>query len=575
MGKRLRRASLVMGALVSAAVLAATASASTYIRHVPSTGSGSFHADVPGSPAFQDPEFPGGGEGADPDARSTAGGRHTTVTDRRLTRGLGLSRIVPNTAVTANLGGLALSFDGLDHFDTRTASNGNQFSGEPPDQGLCAGNGYVMETINSAIRVYRSNGTPASGVAAFNEFYGYPPAINRTTGKFGPYMFDPSCLYDRTTNRWFHLTDTLAQDRNTGDFTGDGWSILPFLRPATHWEPGRSTGSRPPTTERTASRTITVTWGRASATTRTSARTPTGSTSPPTSTRSSQTSTPARRSMRSPNGSSPRVCMTRRWCISTTRGSPVTRASRCGLRSPRATTTPGQTAPSGSSARWPPRRQTARAPTSDRGLGPDQHGIARHRASERGAPQRDPERQPVRRATSVAAATRLDAAAHVPQQHNAGNAVRRRLLAVVLRTDRGAAAQPADSVAGFERYPHAAGELGRRRPLGCARHRRRSVGQPPGRNRLVRHPPDDRERRVDGSLVRQGTLAVANANITYPAIGVLPNGRAAMTFTLVGPTTFPSAAWTTLSVAQGTGDVRIAGQRCRPAGRVRRLQGVR
>ena len=226
-----------------------------------------------------------------------------------------------------------------------------------------------METINSAIRVYRSNGAPASGVAAFNEFYGYPPAINRTTGKFGPDMFDPSCLYDRATNRWFHLTDTLAQDRDTGDFTETAGSILPFRRQATRWEPGRSTGFRPPTTEPTASRTTTVTWGRASATTRTSARTPTGSTSRPTSTRSSVTSTPARRSMRSRSGSSLQVCRTRRWCISTTRGSPATRASRCGLRSHRATTTPGRAAPSGSSARWPPRRPTARAPTTGSGSG--------------------------------------------------------------------------------------------------------------------------------------------------------------------------------------------------------------
>ena len=69
---------------------------------------------------------------------------------------------------------------------------------------------------------------------------------------------------------------------------------------------------------------------------------------------------------------------------------------------------------------------------------------------------------------------------------------------------------------------------------------------------------------MHGSLVRQGTLAVANANITYPAIGVLPSGRAAMTFTLVGPTIFPSAAWTTLNVAHGTGDVRIAGRGAGP-----------
>jgi hypothetical protein len=37
------------------------------------------------------------------------------------------------------------SFDGLNFFDQRFANNGNQFSVEPPDQALCAGNGFVLE----------------------------------------------------------------------------------------------------------------------------------------------------------------------------------------------------------------------------------------------------------------------------------------------------------------------------------------------------------------------------------------------------------------------------------------------
>jgi hypothetical protein len=52
---------------------------------------------------------------------------------------------------------LTLSFDGV-RIDSRLADNGNTFVNEPPDQGLCAGNGFVLESVNSAIRVCDTNG---------------------------------------------------------------------------------------------------------------------------------------------------------------------------------------------------------------------------------------------------------------------------------------------------------------------------------------------------------------------------------------------------------------------------------
>src|SRR5574341_1321095 len=116
--------------------------------------------------------------------------------------------------------GLFASFLGLNHRDQRLANGGNQFSLEPPDQGLCAGNGYVLETVNDVMRVYDTAGNPLTGVISQNEFYGYPPAIDRTTGEFGPFMADPSCYFDGDTNRWFHVILTLEVDPVTGDFTG-------------------------------------------------------------------------------------------------------------------------------------------------------------------------------------------------------------------------------------------------------------------------------------------------------------------------------------------------------------------
>jgi hypothetical protein len=54
--------------------------------------------------------------------------------------------------------GLDRSFEGLNFFDQRFANNGNQFSIEPPDQGLCVGNGFVLETINDVLQVYSTGG---------------------------------------------------------------------------------------------------------------------------------------------------------------------------------------------------------------------------------------------------------------------------------------------------------------------------------------------------------------------------------------------------------------------------------
>lgn len=119
---------------------------------------------------------------------------------------------------------LIRSFNGLNHRDQRLANGGNQFSLEPPDQGLCVGNGYVLESVNSALRIWRSDGTPATGVIDLNTFYGYPAAIDRSKPagqpRFGPQMIDPVCLYDAATQRWFHVVFSLAVNPVTGALTG-------------------------------------------------------------------------------------------------------------------------------------------------------------------------------------------------------------------------------------------------------------------------------------------------------------------------------------------------------------------
>src|SRR6478609_1780452 len=118
------------------------------------------------------------------------------------------------------------SFEGLNLYQQRYARGGNQFTLEPPDQGLCAGNGYELEAVNDVLNVYNSSGqsvlpdnTATNIVSGFprnvnhavdlNSFYGYAPAINRTTGVRAQDVTDPSCLYDAATQRFFVVVLTL------------------------------------------------------------------------------------------------------------------------------------------------------------------------------------------------------------------------------------------------------------------------------------------------------------------------------------------------------------------------------
>jgi hypothetical protein len=61
---------------------------------------------------------------------------------------------------------------------------------------------------------------PLIGVTDLNTFYGYPAAINRSTGVRGPFVTDPSCYFDQPTQRWFHVVLTLDTHPN-GSFTGN------------------------------------------------------------------------------------------------------------------------------------------------------------------------------------------------------------------------------------------------------------------------------------------------------------------------------------------------------------------
>lgn len=118
-----------------------------------------------------------------------------------------LDRVAP-TPLAADAAAVAPAifrgFNGLTHLDTRSARRGNQFSTEPPDQALAVGNGFVLEAVNSALNVYKTNGVQQlARPLALSEFFGLRAAIDRTTGAIGTSPGDVSALYDSDTGRWF------------------------------------------------------------------------------------------------------------------------------------------------------------------------------------------------------------------------------------------------------------------------------------------------------------------------------------------------------------------------------------
>lgn len=220
---RLRRslARLVPVALVALGLpvlAAAPAVASTGTRQISAAGTTSpLSAPLASDAGLQDPEFAGGE--AEADTAAAASG----IVDRSLSTHPGRAPAHSNSSRPKSNPTLGTTFEGLNFRQQRLANGGNQFSVEPPDQGLCAGNGYVLESTNDVLRIFDTAGNAVTGVVDLNTFYGYPAAINRTTGARGPFVTDPSCYYDQATQRWFHVVLTLEVNPSGGAFLGQNF----------------------------------------------------------------------------------------------------------------------------------------------------------------------------------------------------------------------------------------------------------------------------------------------------------------------------------------------------------------
>ncbi len=106
-------------------------------------------------------------------------------------------------------------FNGLTHADQRLADGGNQFSIEPPDQGLAVGNGFVLEAVNLALRVRSTVGATAQTVS-LNKFFVGDSAFQRSIRQYGRFVSDPKAYYDAAHQRWFATVLTIATNPNTG-----------------------------------------------------------------------------------------------------------------------------------------------------------------------------------------------------------------------------------------------------------------------------------------------------------------------------------------------------------------------
>ena len=100
----------------------------------------------------------------------------------------GSSAVARSGAATRTLS----NFNGTSSRDSQFTNYNQEF--EPPDQGLCEANGFVLEPVNSAYRIYRTNGKSIRGPFNVNDLF-------NVGGK--EFTSDPRCWYDPATTTWF------------------------------------------------------------------------------------------------------------------------------------------------------------------------------------------------------------------------------------------------------------------------------------------------------------------------------------------------------------------------------------
>jgi hypothetical protein len=120
------------------------------------------------------------------------------------------------TTVTSGRPGVRASWAALNENDNETATG---FSFEPPDQGLCVGNGKVLELTNIVGRVYSTSGTALSPTVSLSALFGEKELFDPSTNTYGIEPTDPSCVFDPATQRFYLAMLALELDPTTGNLT--------------------------------------------------------------------------------------------------------------------------------------------------------------------------------------------------------------------------------------------------------------------------------------------------------------------------------------------------------------------
>jgi hypothetical protein len=156
--------------------------------------------------------------------------KHDLGLEKPVLHGLGATRTMPSPVAAGKPvvgpGAGNIGFNGLDHFDSRNADNGNQFNVEPPDQAMGVSATQVFEAVNDAFAVYDRAGNLLAGPTSSNVFFGLPSAFVRPKGPFGPDLSDPRIIFDHDTQRWFATVVEIDVDPTTGAFLHSSHILL-------------------------------------------------------------------------------------------------------------------------------------------------------------------------------------------------------------------------------------------------------------------------------------------------------------------------------------------------------------
>jgi hypothetical protein len=105
------------------------------------------------------------------------------------------------SGLALHTGRILQNFNGVSSLDSEVTNFNAEF--EPPDQGLCVGNGFVVEAVNSAFTIYRTNGTAVLGPLNVNVLF--DEGLKEFTS-------DPRCYFDKSTNTWVAIILYIRSD---------------------------------------------------------------------------------------------------------------------------------------------------------------------------------------------------------------------------------------------------------------------------------------------------------------------------------------------------------------------------